>query len=612
MAKSTRSRAWTGREKILLIGLLVAASVGMVLFCFLLLDSTETTGLASQKSTPRSINEELLAPVEFGSTSHTEMGFEVLPEFESFFERSVALYTMLARAEQDQLLGLWDQSMEIESNNYRLDTQIAIIRRLSSTAPVVALNRALTVPRLQRGPILSGVFQEWSQIDLAAAIAGATSLDGTERRTALRAILQFRDDLTENKRREVAEQLGLGDTFLRLLSEETALQSNNRPSDAWNHVVNDEWNDSSQLTVLTEIAQAWYQQDGLQVLSHMSRSFSSPHDRNAFHEIVAPIIVSNPQGVLDFIGNLPQEERDPLTTATFLTWSSTDPQAALNAISLFEKNVSLRKSIQREIVHIWATRDPDGILEQIELLPDGLKMHGIETAIARTTLKSPEKALRLMAEMEEFLGNNSRVVTRIVTEWSQIDPRSASDWIVSGFEGTNTERHHLLKISLSHLSLNDPHYAMEIALDQPVDSNGRGLELEVVSELSSTGRAEDAIELLASVRGGSAKVSALVAVGTGFVRQDSPEDALEIASRVPENFKWYFYNEVFRAWAGSAPKQLLETLERLESDEVKSRAGMQLLIANRSNSALTNEEIGFVKTFLSKEDAEKAARLEMD
>ncbi len=370
--------------------------------------------------------------------------------------------------------------------------------------------------------------------------------------------------------------------------------------------------DSLQIGILKEISEAWFREDGYVVLANAARSIADPNDRDVLFEVISPIVRLNPQRALDFSVELPQEESELLTTAIFLIWCDLSPETALEAVSSYIANVTKRKSLQHELVYRWAVSNPDGILEKIQLLPDELKTHAIETAIARTTLSSPEKAISQMKQMERFLGNDSRVTAQIVTVWSRYDPRAASDWIVSNIEKSNVECHRLLDVALRRLVVIEPSYALDVALDQPVDENGRGLELSLVKELASNGNTAAAVEMLPSIRGGSARVSALVAIGTGYVREDSPKDALDVASRVPQNYKWYFHNEIFRIWAHEAPRNLFETIEELTSADVRSRAGMQLLIANRSNAELSEDQISFVKSLLTDEDAVRAARLEND
>ena len=547
---------------------------------------------------------------DLNSVVQLAFDLEELTKYETSFDRTVALYTMLAQAERDQLLLLLEQSQNVERTKFRHEVQVAIIRRLSATDPIIALDRVLGASILQRKPLLKALFGEWSEIDLNAAIEGAASLDGADRSLALRTILLTRDDLSDHKRLEVARSLGIEDELIRIQSEESVSRTILIPADAWSTIVNDDLSDASQLDLLIEIGREWYRHIGFEALSNIMRSFSDPQDRELLHEIIAPLVVSNPQGALGYAKSLPQRERETLGLAIFLNWTSFDPIAALGAVASFEENTSVRRTLETEMVHKWAVSDPDGILEKIELLPEELRMLAIETAIARTTFKSPQKAISQMKDVKGFLGNNSRLLARIVTEWSRVDPRAASDWLVTNESVSGSDRHRLLEVALRSLTLSDPEHALDVALSQPVDRNGRGLELAVVRELASNGHTANALELLPSVRGGSATVSALVAVGNGFIQEELPLNALEIASRVPENYKWLFYNEIFSTWAQRAPIQLFETLEGLPSADVRSRAGMQLVIFNRRNSALTDEQIEVAKSFLSERDAVRAARLE--
>lgn len=596
------------KKRFSLIGLFCAALLGMIVMYALSWASDLTRNSATQESNQRQADQSNSSLKGQVSSTHQIADLNALSIDESSFDRSIALHRMLANAGQDKLLALWQQSKKIERYSYREQAQIAIIRKLSTLAPHVALDRALEASSVRRDPLLVGVFQEWSHSNLDAAIAEAKKLNRSNRRTAIGAILQYRDDLSDQERQEIANRLEAGDELLRVRSEETVSKSIDDPSSAWDYVVNDDLNDASQVDLLTTILEEWYRRDGFEVLSRVLRSFSDPNDRYVLFDVLAPVIESNPRQALNYARGVPKEERKLLGDAIFLTWIHLDPVAALSEVLSFDENPTSRRTLQREMVYQWARSDPDGILEEIEFLPESLRLDAIETAIARTTYKSPQKAILQMKEMEGFLGNNSQILSRIVFEWSAFDPRAATDWVESNIEGTEPERHSLLGQTLRRLALLDPQHALEVALNQPVDKDGRGLELEVVRALALSGNSNDAIKMIDSVRG-SAKVMALVAIGNGLVQEEAPHDALDLASRVPKAYQWYFYDNVFRTWAGEAPTQLLETLDRLESDENKSRAGVKLIIANRVNSALTDEQIDFVMSFLNEEDTTRVARL---
>lgn len=579
-------------------------------FFVVLLTKNNIRGATNGETSPRTSSRDgsTLEIVESDWQSILEE--DVLSGFESSFARSAHIYSILSDLRLDELLALFQQSRRIKRDSLRQDVQVAVVRKLSVLSPKVALECAQSASSLQRRRLIRGVFREWSQIDLNAATGAAKNLEDTDKRNAVRAILLFRDDLSANQRQEIAIQLGSEDQLLRIQSEKSALQMIDNPAKAWAHVISDDLKDSLQLDLLVEIGKEWHGQVGFEVLSNVLHSFSDPYDRQILYEIVAPIVAENPSGALDSIKQLSQAEREPLATAIFLSWMDSNPLTALQAVPNFETNTAVLDSIQKAILFKWAREDADGILNNVELVPDRLKLYAIETAIERTTLESPEKAIRQMHEMSEFLGNNSKLTTRIVTVWSRSDPSAASDWVLSNVKEGKAERRRLLSVSLRQLVLFDPQYALELALSEPLDENGRGLELTLVKELSSNGNTRSAIEILPDIRGASPRVSALVAVGTGFVLEDSPLEAIDLASQVPESYRWYFYGEVFRAWANGDPEQLLESLERLPSEHVRSWAGMQLVITNRSNSALTNEQIDYAKSFLTETDAMKAARLE--
>ncbi len=176
-------------KKILLIGLLVFAVVGWTLFLVVLIGVDKTSSASSVHSGQS--EQQIVMPDRLGVDSSSQIDLETLSEYQSGFERSTALYNMLTGLNRDQLLAVWEQSKQIERNRVQQHLQVLIIRRLTVVDPILALERTLDVSRLHRSPFLEGVFQEWSQTDLDEAISRAKYLEQTDRRVALRTILQM-------------------------------------------------------------------------------------------------------------------------------------------------------------------------------------------------------------------------------------------------------------------------------------------------------------------------------------------------------------------------------------------------------------------------------------
>ena len=125
-------------------------------------------------------------------------------KYRSIADQYIALYASLSLATDQELKEWWTQSKKIEQNSHRETAQSAIIRELAKTNPQQALRYIEDVSIFQSDRLLIAVFSEWAVAQLEDAIEAIATLSGRRRETALIAVLEVHDDLSDSERRSIA------------------------------------------------------------------------------------------------------------------------------------------------------------------------------------------------------------------------------------------------------------------------------------------------------------------------------------------------------------------------------------------------------------------------
>ena len=509
---------------------------------------------------------------------------------------------MLVDTSVEELLELLKNSNGISSASRREEIQSAVFQKLAAIDSETALREVRKTPRLQQGPLIQSMFQEWSSTDLEHAIARAESLRGSQRDTALRAILQSRDDLTEDKRLQIAQQLGNEDLAISLITSEKIAKHAGSPREKWDFIVNDAVDDRDQLDTLVQVAELWSDEVGLEVLSHIHKEYRD--DYRVYSTLIRSLTSHDPQEALHFLSGVELEQRELVGRVVVNSWARTDPLAALNALQSFEP-ARLRKSFVDGLAYVWARNDPFHLVENVNVLGLAQRIRPLEAALSEIAQTSPQEALRQLELLADSIEDTSTITRSIVYVWSEQDPQATVDWILSNYKMEDPQRSDLLPNALGKLSLENPNKALAIALEQPVLKDRPPPEYQIIWEMSWYGDAEDTVAMLARVRPHprtELRSYAFSMVGNAFIRNDRPSDALKLALQLSEGKERIeYYSYLTYTWAYENPLQLLEQLEQLPDAQVKSMFASALVGANDAKPALTNEQIDKVKAYIQDE-----------
>lgn len=542
-------------------------------------------------------------------TDATEQIIEV-GQFQEFFKygsiaaQDAALYATLSQATEQELREWWEQSEKIARKSHRETAQNAIVREFSKINPQEALSYVDDVSIFQTDSLLITVFSEWAVAHLDEAIEAIATLSGQQREIALIAILEVRDDLSNSELRSIAVQLGKEELYLKLVSDTQASQSNVKPQESWDLLLNDEVDDSLQLESLAKVAEAWHAQIGFEVLSHMLAV--APENRTA---LVSSIVQLDPARAMDYLQGVEEEnDKQYLAQTIAREWARTDVQGALSAVSTIQPP-ALASRLESQIATTWALNSPYAAIENIELISEELRIDTLERAFSKIAGKDPMGAIEKLSSIEHQVGNTSSIVYFIVSRWSNQEPDAAADWVLNTYLKEDSQRRRFLEPVLRELVHQDPSRAFEIAIEQPTTGEGFGLEVTVMQGITRDGDIELAKKLLPQVRG-NARTYVYSLIGGAMVQESQFDEAMNFGQELSESEQPQYYGLVLDDWAKIDPKNLLSSLENLPSNSVKSSAAFQLVFNNRYNPVLADDQIEHARTFLSEDDETRMKRIE--
>ena len=526
-------------------------------------------------------------------------------------DQSNALHSVLVQATEQELTEMWLHSKNIARKSHREIAQRTILQNLTATNPQEALRIIAGVSKFQTNDLLHSVFSQWSVSELDGAVSAATTFAAPQRRVALQAILGTRDDLSESKRRSIAVQLGGEEHYLKLVSDSKASQNLAEPKKSWDILVNDEVDNSLQEESLTIVAEAWFKQDGFEILSKIFTEFQdNTHPSEVIlQRLVHELAKVDPAGALNYTRTLPEGlEQSHLTDKIVGVWARTDPRAALAAIVDF-KPASLVSELEKEIGSVWARTNPHELITNIEAISEEHRISPLKTAFLNIARKNPMEAITLLSSVEGYVGNTSTITKEIVLEWSLSEPDAAAVWIVDNFTSDDPYRQDLLKDVLPLLAVKDPNGAFDLAIKQPSSDGSNGLELQVIRVIARDGDIELAKKLLPKVKENT-QVSAFSVVGSELVRASRTDEALELGKDFTGAKEKKYFESVMYSWVDKEAKKLYESIADLPSSKIKSIAARALIIRHQITPFFNDDQIDYARSFLNADDAAIVKRFE--
>ena len=571
------------------VGLGCVLVAAVALYSTFLLQVQSEDGRASQSDNLESVEDNVLEDLKsFLGTNPSGESSE--------FVRKTQLYEFLERTSENRLAVLLRQSENIDDQSWRHTTQSLTLRRLTATNPHKALNLASSYPREQRKRLVENVFSEWSLMDLSAAATAGIKRQGVDRDIALRAILQTRTDLSESRRVAIGRQFDREELTQRLVRDESAPTLSENPEETWTSTIESTRDLLPVFDSLVRIAKAWVELDGVGALKPILESLKNRFGSKVIaEEIISVVAQSNPSGAFEQVALNP-DFKESLTRLTG-TWATIDGVAALHSVATVE-DYATRQDLLSVVMGRWADSDPKGLLENRNQFPPEMLLRVLNLATGKIARRDSEEVIRLIESLRSEGINTWTVEDSFVKAHSVIDPSSTLDWVLAEASVDNPYRADMLRRAIVEMARRDPARAMEAALNQPID--GGGPIEESVVEIVVRADVDAAIEFLGQVRD-EAKSGSFLHVGRALVEQGEPLEALDLGEKLHEDHQDLYYSQVFQIWAHSYPEQLLNDLEDLPSDHIRSIAALSLLRKNADGTVLNSDQVEYVESQLSQE-----------
>ena len=516
------------------------------------------------------------------------------------FVRKLTLHNFLSSASVKEHGDLFQLAENIKPTSLRNEIQDTIVRRLSLLEPKTAISLVEQIPKRRRDALIESALMEIAIADLDQATALALTLDTTQRQGALRGILLGSENLPNSRLIEIASQLGDEESAIDSIAL-ARIESDIDDSKAmWTELLSEYGNDieslsQAQIKLLAHVATVWTEESGVTAIESVYSSLKNDGSRVALMgNLLQELNESDPQLVLEAAGWLKNTDLQVLAEA-FSDWAETNPQIALEVAMLVESS-NQRFRIQRSVISGWFRSDPVSLLEALSQIPDSLRNWSKHEALLNMRLKTPELVPDWLHLIEDKTSREV-VIGNLIRNWVEYDPLAAWQWIQTDDQATQLVPQFISEI-LGNMAHVDSSVALELALKQPNHGWGFGLEAFVIAETTRVD-VERGIAMLEHARNQKTLEEAQIRVGRVLVAQGEIDRVMELSTTVSEKFQQQFFNGLASTWASRDPESLLERLDSLPSEQIRSNMIRELLMINSFTNTLSTEQLNKLKSSLS-------------
>lgn len=525
-------------------------------------------------------------------------------QFDSFFARTDALLQLLEDVDVETLQQYWEQAKSIELSNLRTEVQHLVVQRWAVIDPAGALKFISNeTEHTQRQDLLDLVFLEWSHANVDEAIRFAHDLDQVGKETAVSSIVRAREDLSIDRRREIARQLGCEWIAIEALGAAIADTVIKDPESEWANFIDEHSDRLDDLSVeqrkmVAYIAYYWTVRDGAEVLGQMRATLPGSFGLFEITEFISQQLKNtHPRLALEVVSKFATQEQDigfrELGVEVIRSWTEVEPDLALETTYTIEPR-SFRRELQKHVLEKTAESDPHAMLDNMDTLPQHLRARAQESALLEIAKDSPESVVPMLSSVpDEKI--RKKIEAAVIKHWAIKDIDSLLDRIGTDPKWAN-DRDAMVSHALEELADTDPSLALEIAATQPVGENGEGMELEVIEGIALSDL-DLARALLPNVRAGVTRTNGYSAAIWRSVMADEFDLGIELFLQLCE-LETNVPPIAIHPLAYGAPKQLFTSLDKVSSASVKEEAASTLLRAHGDDDLFTDEQLDTLRDMI--------------
>lgn len=522
-------------------------------------------------------------------------------------ERAVAVQAAVAGVEKDELNGLLTNTESIQPASLRNEIQDSIVRQLALLDPNTTLKKVMDFAKVRRHRLIEVVFEEWSVFDLDESVRVAQHMEKGNQIAALKGILGSRIDLSDQRRREIAQQLKND----QLILDQWALASSQDPiadpSAEWSDFLQVHGRDVGNLSLeqqslLVNIARSWIGRDGFGEMTLEMKESLGNYDScvTLIEWLLDEVVSEDPRVVMEAAGTMGPEVRSIVMQA-LMDFAIKDPLAAFRIASMMEANGS-QIVLQRAALDGWIESDPKAVLEARTTLPDTFREwieHSALMSMVRTLPEEVPSFIPAISDQTQL----ELVVTNLALNWARKDPKAVFKWLQSEPKAHQWYGNVLSNV-IQNLTREDPEEAIRFALEQPPrEYDGLGWEVAVVWSVAQSD-VEAAIALSDRARDEKTRDSMFESIGGVLINQGRYQRALDWAENLKEEQLEDHYSRLVITWASGNPEQLYEKIDELPSEESRKQAAELLVLFNDHKHALAAEQIEELREYLPNESSD--------
>lgn len=520
------------------------------------------------------------------------------------FHKYRAIHSMLMpeRSTDSRLDEVLEQSEEIEDRNLRRSLQQHVLHAMAHQQPERALDIALSFPSDNTRFLISGVFLAWANSDLDAAADRARKLEEPNRTVALKSILPYAYQWSDNQQREFTLELGQDYDVDGLYGRSYSQLSVEELKQAWISMIDSRFLDTHRHSHLLAIASAWldisnYQ---FQFISSICHSMPNVYERSEIlNFLLKQVSETDLRPAFELAVECHENQMDDPLITVVRAWGHREPLEALQAISNMELT-SLRYPLRRIVVDEWARTVPNEILRNPELLPNDLRDWGVSRAVVEIAWDSPRRAARLISRVH--VDYMDEVEAIIAERLSHLSWKVALQWLVTRSKRAKVSVNSWIEV-LRDVAEEDPQRAFRIARHHSLKNEEDGLEFIVVMEVAYKD-VRQAKLFLAQMSDNRAKFVASRGLGEFLVALDRFTEAIELRDLLIENERSEYLQSLFDFWAASDPVQLFMWVNDAEPSDLRHRGALALEKADARRKSLSDAEMQQIRSLALPQEQE--------
>ena len=520
----------------------------------------------------------------------------------------VALGVLLTQADEDQLLKFLEQSTnsQFSSRNWQARVQFETVRRLATLNPTRALDYVTSLPHSRQQALIAAVFREWSLVDLDSAVEHMQSLRMSLKRIALREVFRVRDELTQDERYVMGDKVGAGSFVSVVLAEEMASSLREKPESTWDAIVDDGVPDELQFDLLVKIAQALVDRDGLPSVLRLLETDTTSVGNSALLSIISKAASFDPVETFETFEDVSGWTGRNIYAQIMRAWAREDPIASLKFLSAQETDADLQL-LRMVIVETWADTDPEGLVDQLHLIPHSMQSVAREKAMEGLGRQDPIVALQLVKTPDNGFNWNPHAYW-VLRSWKETDPEGKLDWVLStqDFPSPDERERVIMSTIINTAGMSSPQRAIELAQQhdgRDADSNDTALEVHVIDSLATVD-IDLALSLIATTHEEN-RYEAYARVGFRLAMSQDYKMALKLAEHVSEEDQMDYHRLVISAWRRGSPADLIPYLDELPTREIQLHAARSLYNDYVIQGSLNEAQLDQLMPHLAEEDMKK-------